>query len=124
MVRDAGALTSSITGGSIGLPENVYTLDSPLDDATTAKVFTQELRLSGGDDALRVGGRRLLQPHPTRDYGQSLLVGGFEPPTGHPDRGPARRPKDVLFYSDLHYELDQFALFGEVTWQRQRRASA
>ena len=37
VVRDATALTASITGGSIGLPENVYTLDAPLDDATTAK---------------------------------------------------------------------------------------
>ena len=34
VVRDATALTASITGGSIGLPENVYTLDAPLDDAT------------------------------------------------------------------------------------------
>ncbi|HVH10247.1 MAG TPA: TonB-dependent receptor, partial [Gemmatimonadales bacterium] len=32
VVRDAGALTSSITGGSIGLPENVYTLDASLGD--------------------------------------------------------------------------------------------
>ena len=36
VVRDAGALTSSITGGSIGLPPNVYSLNAPLDDATKA----------------------------------------------------------------------------------------
>ena len=47
VVRDATALTASITGGTIGLAENVYTLDAPLDDATKAKVWTQELRLSG-----------------------------------------------------------------------------
>jgi iron complex outermembrane receptor protein len=40
------ALTASITGGSIGLPQNVYTLDAPLDDATKANVFTQEVRFS------------------------------------------------------------------------------
>src|SRR5262249_27391365 len=34
VVRDATALTASITGGSIGKPESVYTLDAPLDDAT------------------------------------------------------------------------------------------
>src|SRR5581483_2688684 len=45
--RDAGALTSSITGGSIGLPPAVYTLNSPLLDATKAKGYTQELRVSG-----------------------------------------------------------------------------
>ena len=33
VIRDATALTASITGGTIGLPESVYTLDSPLDDA-------------------------------------------------------------------------------------------
>src|SRR5262249_7157597 len=32
VVRDATALTASITGGSIGLPENVYTLNAPLYD--------------------------------------------------------------------------------------------
>jgi iron complex outermembrane recepter protein len=48
VIRDATALTGSITGGSIGLPEPVYTLDAPLDDATTAKVWTEELRVSGG----------------------------------------------------------------------------
>src|SRR4026209_2380543 len=47
VVRDATALTASITGGSIGLPPNVYNINGPLDDATTAKVWTQELRLSG-----------------------------------------------------------------------------
>ena len=34
VVRDAGALTSSITGGSIGLSEPVYSLNAPLYDAT------------------------------------------------------------------------------------------
>src|SRR5262249_21483901 len=48
VLRDAGALTASITGGSVGLPEPVYSLNAPLDDHTKAKVFTQELRLSGG----------------------------------------------------------------------------
>src|SRR5688572_19032699 len=51
--RDAGALTASITGGSIGFPESIYTIDAGLDDATTAKVWTQELRLAGGKDRLR-----------------------------------------------------------------------
>jgi iron complex outermembrane recepter protein len=50
VVRDAGALTSSITGGSEGLPENVYTLNAPLNDATNADMFAQEVRVAGGDD--------------------------------------------------------------------------
>ena len=113
VVRDAGALTSSITGGSIGLPESVYTLDSPLDDATKAKVWTQELRLSGGQDRFRwvAGG---FYADTKRDYGQDLLVAGFQAATGIPTQGLAA-PVDTLFYSRLGYELDQFALFGEAT---------
>jgi len=113
VVRDAGALTSSITGGSIGLPERVYTLDSPLDDATTAKVWTQELRLAGGKDRFRwvAGG---FYANTKRDYDQNLRVPGFEAASGIPTRG-LRAPKDVLFFSDLGYKLDQFAVFGEGT---------
>jgi len=113
VVRDAGALTSSITGGSIGLPENVYTLDAPLDDATTSKVWTQELRLSGAQQRVRwvVGG---FYSSNQRDYGQSLLVSGFEALSGIPTRG-LRAPRDVLFFSDLAYDLKQMALFGEGT---------
>ena len=113
-VRDAGALTSSITGGSIGLPESIYTLDSPLDDATTAKAFTEELRLAGGNDTIDwVGG--VFYSTSERDYAQSLFVGGFTAASGIPTAGLAA-PEDVLFYSDLSYEFDQLALFGEVTW--------
>ena len=89
VVRDAGALTASITGGSIGLPENVYTLDAPLDDATKAKVFTQELRLSGGKDRFKwvAGG---FYANTKRDYGQNLLVAGFEDAHRHPHPGARR----------------------------------
>ncbi|MDQ1349274.1 MAG: iron complex outerrane recepter protein [Acidobacteriota bacterium] len=113
-VRDAGALTSSITGGSIGLPESIYTLDSPLDDATTAKAFTEEVRLAGGNETIDwVGG--VFYSTSERDYAQSLFVGGFTAASGIPTAGLAA-PEDVLFYSDLSYEFDQLALFGEVTW--------
>jgi iron complex outermembrane recepter protein len=113
VVRDAGALTSSITGGTIGLPEDIYTLNSPLDDATKAHVFTQELRLAGGDTRARwvVGG--FLSKN-QRKYGQNLLVSGFESASGVPTQG-LRAPRDVLFYSDLSYDLNQTAVFGEAT---------
>ena len=51
--------------------------------------------------------------HTNRDYGQNLLVAGFESLTGIPPQG--LRAEDVLFFSDLGYTLNQFALFGEVT---------
>jgi len=114
VVRDAGALTGSITGGSIGLPESVYTLDSPLDDATGAKSFTQEVRLAGTHGKLDwVGGA--FYSNTSRDYGQSLLVSGFQSATGIPTQGSFGAARDVLFFSDLSYDFKQTALFGEVT---------
>ena len=113
VIRDAGALTSSITGGSLGLDESIYTLDSPLNDATTARVWTQEVRVAGGRTRYPwVAGAFFSRTD--RDYGQDVPVIGFEDLSGIPTRG-LRAPKDTLFFSDLAYELNQFALFGEVT---------
>lgn len=120
VVRDATALTGSITGGTIGLSESIYTLDAPLDDATTSHVVTQELRLAGGSDRLRwlVGG---FFSSNRRDYGQSLLVVGFDQRSAAElgispgwTRG-LRARVDELFFSDLSYDLKQYALFGEAT---------
>ena len=120
VVRDATALTASVTGGTIGLPEAIYTLDSPLEDATLSKVWTQEVRLSGAAARLRwvIGG---FYSKNTRDYGQDLSDIGFDtaaaPILGAPYGFTAglRAPKDHLFWSDLHNELQQGALFGEAT---------
>ena len=113
VVRDATALTASITGGSIGLSESAYTIDAPLYDATTARTFTQELRFAGGTDRFPwvAGGFFSRQD---RDYGQDLQVLGFERETGISTRG-LRAPVDTLFFSDLGYKMNQVALFGEGT---------
>src|SRR5437016_9859079 len=47
VVRDATALTGSITGCSQGLPENIYKLYAQYVLATNSKLWTEELRLSG-----------------------------------------------------------------------------
>src|SRR5579864_1519993 len=113
-VRDATALTASITGGSIGLPQNIYTLTAPLDDATKASEFSQELRLSGKTKSSPwLGG--LFYTHLTRHYGQNLLVNDFTQLSGIPTQG-IDAPENDLFFSDLRYKLDQFAVFGEGTW--------
>ena len=114
VVRDATALTASITGGSIGLAQNIYTLDAPLDDATVAQGWTQELRLSGGKERFKwvAGG---FYSDTRRVYGQSLQVSGFETLSGIPTKGTFGAAKDVLYFSDLNYTLKQFALFGEGT---------
>ncbi len=119
VVRDAGALTSSITGGSIGLPASVYTLDAPLDDATKVNQITQELRFSGTLEKLKwvFGG---FYANGRRHYAQNLLVSGFEQISGIPNCAPLPKcevaPKDVLFYSNLSYRLQQYAIFGEGTY--------
>ncbi|HEX3126412.1 MAG TPA: TonB-dependent receptor [Thermoanaerobaculia bacterium] len=115
VVRDATALTASITGGSIGLPQNVYTLDAPLNDATTAQVWTQEIRLAGERDRLQWLTGAFYSTM-DRDYGQDLLVSGFQSLTGIPTQGHFGAARDVLYFSDLSYEMDQLAVFGEATW--------
>jgi iron complex outermembrane receptor protein len=113
VIRDTTTLTASITGGNIGLPPSVYTINSPLNDATTAKVFTEELRLSGASKRVQwvLGG---FYSHTTRDYGQNLLTAGFQDATGIPTPG-LLAPKDSLFFSKLGYKLNQIAFFGEGT---------
>jgi len=120
VVRDAGALTSSITGGTIGLPENIYSLNAPLDDSTSSKVWTQELRLSGESGRIKwlIGG---FYSKNKRHYAQDLYVAGFDtlaaPTLGAPygfTKG-LDAPKDHLFWSNLSYDLKQYAAFGEAT---------
>jgi iron complex outermembrane receptor protein len=113
VTRDATALTASITGGSIGLPPSAYSLDAPLVDTTRAKLWTQELRLVGGRERLRWVGGTFLS-HTDRHYDQNLPVAGFQDLTGVPTQG-LRAPKDSLFFSELDYNLNEFALFGEGT---------
>jgi iron complex outermembrane receptor protein len=121
VVRDGTQLTGSITGGSIGLPENVSTLNSPLEDITHAKVFTEELRLSGSTKEFRwvLGG---FYANTKRDYSQNLPATGFTAATGIPTKG-LKAPTDSLFFSDLHYKLDQYAAFGEGTWDVDQKFS-
>jgi iron complex outermembrane recepter protein len=114
VVRDAGALTSSITGGSIGLPAAVFTLDSPLDDATRGRTYSEELRVSGSAQKLQwLGG--LFYVNQRRNYAQQLLVKGFSALSGIPTASVIA-PTDGLFWSDLRYKFRQSALFGEATY--------
>jgi iron complex outermembrane receptor protein len=124
VVRDATALTGSITGGSFGAPASIYTLNAPLYDATQAKGFTQELRLSGERGPLHwVAG--VFYTDSERDYAQNLQVFGFEdgcrvvncgPLSGLRTAGTKLANKDELYKSDLHYDYTQKAVFGEATW--------
>jgi iron complex outermembrane recepter protein len=112
VIRDAGALTSSITGGSIGLPANVYTLNAPLYDKTKYNQFTEELRFNGATGPMQwVAGGFYGQNH--RHYGQNLPVTGFTALSGIPTAGNKIAETDELYKSDLRYTLKQYAVFGE-----------
>ncbi len=122
VVRDATALNASITGGSFGENEANYTLDAPLFDETEAEVVTQELRLSGLDGPLQwVAG--LFYSDVERRYGQSLQVDGYDasarttaPDSTDPGETLGANAVDELFYSDIPYQLEQYAVFGEVSY--------
>ncbi|HET7712405.1 MAG TPA: TonB-dependent receptor [Thermoanaerobaculia bacterium] len=115
VIRDATALTASITGGTIGLGANVYTLDAPLYDATEAESLTQEVRLSGSRQRLQwVAGAYYSDS--TRDYAQNLPVIGFTARSGIPTAGTKLARTDELYKSDLHYDYSQLAFFGEATF--------
>ena len=113
VIRDTTALTASFTGGNLGFPEPVYTLDSPLFDRTNAGIWTQEVRLSAEKERLQwLAGA--FYTHAERDYGQNVSVPGFTAATGIPTQG-LLAPQDSLFFSQFQYHLDQIAVFGEAT---------
>jgi iron complex outermembrane receptor protein len=116
VVRDAGALTSSITGGSIGLPESVYTLKAPLYDTTKVKLFTQEVRLASKDAERLDWLVGAFYSDMDRDYAQYLDVAGFSARTGIPPKSD-RAPTDALYFSTVPYKLTQYAVFGEATYK-------
>lgn len=114
-VRDGTALTGSITGGTIGLGEEIFTLDAPLIDTTDIEVFTQEIRVSGDPEAPLRWVAGAFYSDIQRDYSQDLLVRGFEDLSGIPTVG-ILNPKDVLFFSRIPYDFEQLAFFAELTY--------
>ncbi|HEX5380100.1 MAG TPA: TonB-dependent receptor [Phenylobacterium sp.] len=116
VVRDATALTGSITGGSIGLAENIYTLDAPLYDTTQVKLFTQEVRLASNNAEKLDWLVGAFYSEMDRDYAQYLDVRGFSALSGIPSAS-VRAPTDALYFSTVPYTLTQYALFGEATYK-------
>jgi iron complex outermembrane recepter protein len=120
VLRDASQLTGSVTYQFGGTSADVRT-NSPLIDHNAIGEFSQELRLSsngkGRFDWL-VGG---FFEHLNRIYGQDLPTPGYDaivlrllgPGFSSADFGA---PPDTPFFSDLHYNFKQSALFGEGTW--------
>ena len=121
--RDASALTHSvsidlaITGGGILL------VPSNLRDTTVLEQFTQEIRISSNSDSRLqwlFGG---FYSDTQRDYAQRLPTPGYAAATdavfgagtsAAVANGFANL--DSPFNSDLAYDLEQIAIFGEITY--------
>jgi iron complex outermembrane recepter protein len=125
--RDASQLTGSVTYdlqeayGSGAISADVR-LDSMLVDATDLQAFSQELRLSSSDAEAKfrwlVGA---FYQQVDRKYGQSLPTPGYDArvigPLFGADSTDFGAPADQPYYSRLTYDFEQFAIFGEATYQ-------
>jgi iron complex outermembrane recepter protein len=117
VLRDASQLTGSVTVDLGGTADEAR-LDSPLYDTTKLKVFSQELRIgSMGEGRFQwIAGAFYQQID--RDYGQNLPTPGYDAITTRllgVDSADFNAPPDTPYYSDLTYDHEQFALFGEAT---------
>ena len=124
--RDASALTGSVTISPLsiccGFPTSAALLPSNLRDSTELEQFTQELRLgSRGEsdfqwlvgtfyaDINRVYAQRL----PTPGYGD-IIDAAFGPGSAADIAAPYDR--DSPFNSDIPYDIEQKAVFGEASY--------
>jgi iron complex outermembrane receptor protein len=115
VLRDATQLTGSVSF-DVGIPE--VRDPSPLFDRTRLNVTSEELRLaSNGKQTVDwlVGG---FFQRVGRHYGQDLPTPGydsFNAAAGFPLGPNPVGLVDTPFYSDINYQLQQYAGFGEAT---------
>ncbi len=119
--RDASALSGSVSV-DLGYPDAAVLLPSNLRDTTQLETFTQELRLaSDGAGRLQwvIGG---FFSKIDRVYEQRLPTPGYDAFTdavlgaGTSAAVANGFPADSPFNSDLPYDIEQFAVFGEATY--------
>lgn len=119
--RDASALTGSVSV-DLGFPNAGVLLPSNLRDTTDLETFSQELRIaSTGDGPLQwvIGG---FYNTTDRFYAQRLPTPGYDAFTdtvlgaGTSAAVANGFPADSPFNSDLPYDIEQIAIFGEATY--------
>ncbi|MFL0355366.1 TonB-dependent receptor [Erythrobacter sp. GH1-10] len=120
--RDASALTGSVSV-DLGYPDAAVTLPSNLRDTTELETFTQELRLASDTDGPLQWLVGVFYSQVDRVYAQRLPTPGYAAATdatlgagtsaavanGFPNL-------DSPFNSDLPYDITQFAVFGEASF--------
>ncbi|MBA4747271.1 MAG: TonB-dependent receptor [Sphingopyxis sp.] len=119
--RDASALTGSVSV-DLGYPDAAVLLPSNLRDTTELETFTQELRLASDNDSpfqWVVGG---FYSKIDRVYAQRLPTPGYDAFTdatlgaGTSAAVANGFPANSPFNSDLPYDITQYAVFGEVSY--------
>ena len=127
--RDASALSGSVSV-DLGFPEAAVLLPSNLRDVTDLKSFTQEVRFASNNDSRFqwvVGG---FYSDVTREYEQRLPTPGYDAATDATlGAGTAAAvangfPADSPFNSDLDFQIEQFAAFGEASYEITDRLTA
>ena len=120
--RDASALTGSVSI-DLGYPEADVLLPSNLRDTTDMEQTTFEARISSNNDGAFQWLGGIFRSDVTRDYAQRLPTPGYQVATdavlgagtsasvanGFPNL-------DSPFNSDLPYDIEQTAVFGEVSF--------
>jgi iron complex outermembrane recepter protein len=119
--RDASALTGSVSV-DLGFPEASVTLPSNLIDRTKLEQTTHELRISSNSDERLQWLAGVFFSDTERNYSQRLPTPGYDVVTdltlgaGTSDAVSNGFPADSPFNSDLPYDIEQMALFGELTY--------
>src|SRR6185503_19007193 len=119
--RDASALTGSVSV-DLGFPTAGVLLPSNLRDTTDFKSFTQELRLSSNDAGRLQWVAGAFYANADRKYAQRLPTPGYDAFTdatlgaGTSAAVANGFGPDSPYNADLPYNLKQFALFGEASY--------
>jgi iron complex outermembrane receptor protein len=131
--RDASALTGSVSV-DLGFPDAAVLLPSNLRDTTDLETFTQEVRLASDYDGPFQWLIGAFYSEVTRDYRQRLPTPGYSaaqdarsaflaadgnPMTSLPTSAQTANgfPVDSPFNSDLPFDITQFAVFGEASYE-------
>ncbi|MDT8437441.1 MAG: TonB-dependent receptor [Wenzhouxiangellaceae bacterium] len=119
--RDASALSGSVSV-DLGFPDAAVLLPSNLRDTTDLEQFTQEIRLSSNTEGAIDWLIGAFYSDTERVYEQRLPTPGYDAFTDAVlGAGTAAAvsngfPPDSPFNSDLPYDIEQIAAFGEITW--------
>ncbi|WP_155647271.1 TonB-dependent receptor, partial [Erythrobacter donghaensis] len=119
--RDASALTGSVSV-DLGFPAAGVALASNLRDTTDLSTFTQELRLASDYDGPFQWLIGAFYSDVERDYRQRLPTPGYDAFTdavlgaGTSAAVANGFPANSPFNSDLPFDIEQFAIFGEATY--------